>query len=41
MVRDLFTAQGVRPDRIETSVSVDVTPEHSDPATHRVDVLIS
>ncbi|GAA1276011.1 hypothetical protein GCM10009634_19010 [Saccharothrix xinjiangensis] len=41
MVRDLFTAQGVRPDRIETTVVVDTAPENSDPATCQVDVLIS
>ncbi|MFD7656219.1 OmpA family protein [Actinosynnema sp. NPDC059797] len=41
MVRDLFAAQGVRPDRIETSVSVDTAPENSDPAARQVDVLIS
>jgi len=41
MVRDLFAAQGVRPDRMKTSVSVDTAPENSDPVTRQVDVLVN
>ncbi|MFC6089976.1 hypothetical protein [Saccharothrix lopnurensis] len=41
VVRDLFAARGVRPDRMKTSVSVDAAPENSDPVTRQVDVLVN
>ncbi|MFT7838515.1 hypothetical protein Q5530_20440 [Saccharothrix sp. BKS2] len=41
VVRDLFAAQGVRPDRMKTPVSVDAAPENSDPVTRQVDVLVN
>ncbi|QFZ18104.1 OmpA family protein [Saccharothrix syringae] len=40
VVRDLFVAQGVRPDQVETSVSIDAAPEGADPVARQVDVLI-
>ncbi|MGM1059387.1 OmpA family protein [Saccharothrix sp. Mg75] len=40
MVRDLFVAQGVRPDRIVLSLSVDPVPEGVEPAARQVDVLV-
>ncbi|MEU4804731.1 OmpA family protein [Actinosynnema sp. NPDC023587] len=41
LVRDLLVAQGVRPERIRTTATIDTGPESSDQAARRVDVLIS
>lgn len=41
LVRDLFVAQGVRPDRIRTTATIDAGPESSNQAARQVDVLIS
>lgn len=40
VVRDLFVAQGVRPDRLRTAVTVDPGPERTSPTARQVDVLI-
>ncbi|MEV0676316.1 hypothetical protein AB0I60_07295 [Actinosynnema sp. NPDC050436] len=41
LVRDLFVAQGVRPDRIRTTATVDAGPESANPSARQVDVSIS
>ncbi|WP_433271956.1 hypothetical protein ACQPZF_14650 [Actinosynnema sp. CS-041913] len=41
LVRDLLAAEGVRPDRLRTAVTVDAGPESSNPSARQVDVLIS